>query len=62
MSASSSTTASRSGSNKNSFWNNHECSRHDFWATYLIGVRAARAASLHGIDAMESCSEVPSSV
>ena len=62
MSASSSKTAPRSGSYRNSFLNNHECSRHDFEVSYLIGVQAARAASLLRIDVMESCSEVPSNV
>ena len=62
MSASSSQTAPRSGNYRNSFRNNHECSRHDLGVSYLIGVRAAHAASLHGIDVMENSSEVPSSV
>ena len=62
MSASSSRTAPRSGSYRNSFRNNHECSRHDFGASYLIDARPAHAASLHGTDVRESPSEVPLNV
>ena len=45
---------------RNSFWNIHECcSRHDFGVSYLMGVLAAHASSLHGFDVMERSSEVP---